>query len=243
MGSARKRQGLAIFTEADRRASGYQDLQVDLEMTLHTGSNRSSSRSLSIRQLEMPDDGDRLLVVFDTPKSIRGTALLSYAHKTEPDDQWMYLPALKRVKRIASQNRSGPFLSSEFAYEDMALQEVEKYRYKLLEMRMGDDGLYYLVERVPTDKHSGYSRQVVTLDAAELQIRHIEYFDRQKRPLKTLAVSGYQRYEDRFWKPARMLMSNSQTGKSTELVWQNYQFRTGLDADRHFSTNSLLRAR
>ena len=183
------------------------------------------------------------LVVFDTPKSIRGTALLSYAHKTEPDDQWMYLPALKRVKRIASKNRSGPFLSSEFAYEDMALQEVEKYSYRLLETRAGEEGILYVVERVPTDEHSGYSRQVVTLDAAELQIRHIQYFDREERPLKTLEVSGYQRYEDQFWKPDRMLMSNSQTGKSTELIWQNYQFRTGLDADRHFSTNSLLRAR
>ncbi len=234
--------GLAIFAEADRRASGYQDLQVDLEMTLHTA-NRSSRRSLSIRQLEMEDDGDRLLVVFDTPKSIRGTALLSYAHKTEPDDQWIYLPAVTRVKRIASQNKSGPFLSSEFAYEDMALQEVEKYRYRLLETRMSEQGLMYVVERIPTDEHSGYARQVVTLDAAELQIRHIEYFDREKRPLKTLQVSGYQLYEDRFWKPERMLMSNSQTGKSTELIWKNYEFRTGLDADRHFSTNSLLRAR
>lgn len=235
--------GLAIFSEADRRASGYQDLKVDLEMTLHTGGNRSSSRGLSIRQLEMQGDGDRLLVVFDTPKSIRGTALLSYAHKTEPDDQWIYLPALKRVKRIASKNKSGPFLSSEFAYEDMALQEVEKYDYRLLETKMTDDGLHYVVERVPTDEHSGYARQLVTLDAAELQIRHIQYFDTEGRPLKTLEVSGYRLYEERFWKAERMLMSNSQTGKSTELIWRNYEFRTGLDADRDFSTNSLLRAR
>ncbi len=235
--------GRAIFEEADRRASGYQDLQVDLEMTLNTGANRSSTRSLSIRQLEMPDDGDRLLVVFDTPKSIRGTALLSYAHKTEADDQWMYLPALKRVKRIASKNKSGPFLSSEFAYEDMALQEVEKYSYRMLETRIGDEGLNLIVERVPTDEYSGYARQVVTVDAAELQIRHIQYFDRQNRPLKTLEVSDYQLYEERFWKPGRMLMSNGQTGKTTELVWRDYQFGTGLDADRDFSTNSLLRAR
>jgi hypothetical protein len=235
--------GLAIFVEADRRASGYQDLKVELEMTLYTGGNRASSRSLSIRQLEMTDDGDRLLVVFDTPKSIRGTALLSYAHKTEPDDQWLYLPALKRVKRIASQNKSGPFLSSEFAFEDMALQEVEKYSYRLLETRAEEDGLTYLVERVPTDDHSGYARQIVSLDAAELRTRHIEYFDRQDRPLKTLAVSGYALYENQYWKPERMLMSNVQTGKSTELLWRNYQFRNGLEADRDFSTNSLRRIR
>ncbi|MGE0623290.1 MAG: outer membrane lipoprotein-sorting protein [Pseudomonadales bacterium] len=232
--------GEAVFREADRRESGYGDLQVDLEMILRTSQGAESRRSLRIRQLEMPDDGDRLLVVFETPKSIGGTALLSYAHKYDPDDQWMYLPALKRVKRIASQNKSGPFLSSEFAYEDMALEEVEKYTYRLLET--ADDGAAYVVERIPTDEHSGYGRQVVTLDSEAFRIQHIDYYDRQNRLLKTLDVDGYQLY-GRFWKAGRMLMSNVQTGKSTELTWSNYAFGTGLDAERDFSTNSLRRAR
>ena len=103
-GLAADAAGEAIFREADRRESGYGDLKVELEMVLRTSAGAESRRRLRIRQLEVPDDGDRLLVVFDTPKSIRGTALLSYSHKIDPDDQWMYLPALKRVKRIASKN-------------------------------------------------------------------------------------------------------------------------------------------
>ncbi len=235
--------GEAIFREADRRSSGYGDLRVDLEMVLRTSNGGESRRSLRIRQLEMPEDGDRLLVVFDTPKSIRGTALLSYSHKFEPDDQWMFLPALSRVKRIASKNRSGPFLSSEFAYEDMALQEVEKFTYRLAETREEEQGVVYLVERFPVDEYSGYGRQMVTIDGEAFRIHGIEYFDRQDRLLKTLEVSGYALYEDRFWKPQRMFMANAQTGKSTELIWANYQFGTGLEADRDFSTNSLRRAR
>lgn len=234
--------GEAVFREADRRESGYGDLQVDLEMILRTSQGAESRRSLRIRQLEMADDGDRLLVVFETPKAIGGTALLSYAHKVEPDDQWMYLPALKRVKRIASQNKSGPFLSSEFAYEDMALEEVEKFTYRLLDTRGDADAVTYVVERRPTDEHSGYGRQVVTLDGEAFRIHHIDYYDRQDRLLKTLDVDGYQPYGP-FWKPGRMLMSNVQTGKSTELIWSNYAFGTGLDAERDFSTNSLRRAR
>jgi hypothetical protein len=235
--------GEAIFREADRRESGYGDLQVDLEMVLRTSSGNESRRSLNIRQLEMDGDGDRLLVVFDTPKSIRGTALLSYAHKDAPDDQWMYLPALKRVKRIASQNRSGPFLSSEFAYEDMALQEVEKFDYRYLRTETVDGDAHYRVERYPTDGHSGYARQVVLLDAAAFRIHYIEYYDRQNRLLKTLEVDGYQQYAESFWKPQRMLMANVQTGKTTELYWRDYRFETGLEADRDFSTNSLRRVR
>ena len=236
--------GLAIFLEADRRASGYVDLSVELEMILRSGNGNESRRALRIRQLEIAGDGDRLLVVFDTPKPIRGTALLSYAHPERPDDQWLYLPALKRVKRIASQNRSGPFLSSEFAYEDLALQEITKFTYRLIE-RTHDAaiGEHYVVERVPLDSHSGYARQVVRLDAAELRIHAIEYFDKHDRLLKRLAVSDYEIYEDRFWKAHTMVMANVQTAKSTELRWRNFAFGTGLDADRDFSTNSLRRVR
>ena len=242
-GLSPEQAGLAVFREADRRDSGYADLQVDLSMTLRTAKGAESTRSLRIRQLEVADDGDRLLVVFDTPKAIRGTALLSYAHKVEPDDQWLYLPALKRVKRIASQNRSGPFLSSEFAYEDLALQELEKFDYRLLRIEQLEGQSFFVLERVPVDDHSGYSRQVVHMDATELRIHRIQYYDHQDRPLKALELNGYERYEGRFWRPARMLMTNEQTGKSTELLWNNFRFDTGLDAERDFSTNSLRRAR
>lgn len=235
--------GLEIFREADRRESGYGDLQVELEMVLRTSAGDESRRELRIRQLEVAGDGDRLLVVFDTPKPISGTALLSYAHKLTADDQWLYLPALKRVKRITSQNKSGPFLSSEFAYEDLALQEVEKYSYRLIEATGTGEDARYVVERIPTDEFSGYARQVVVVDAAELRIHSIEYFDRRNRLLKTLEATSYQRHAERFWKPSRMLMANVQSGKSTELVWRNYRFGTGLDADRDFSTNSLRRVR
>lgn len=235
--------GLALFAERDRRESDYQDLSVELEMILRDTRGAEIHRELQIQQLEMEGDGDRLLVVFDSPKSIRGTALLSYSHKYEPDDQWLYLPAIKRVKKIASQNRSGPFLSSEFAFEDLALQEVEKFSYRLLDEGTDADGAYYLVERIPVDEYSGYSKQLVRLDSPELRIERIEYFDRQGRPLKTLVVDDYQLYLERYWEPGRMLMTNLQTDKSTELIWRDYRFATGLDADRDFSTNSLRRIR
>jgi hypothetical protein len=238
-----QQQGLAIFREKDRRESGYQDLQVELEMILRDRRGSESRRQLSISQLEMPDAGDRLLVVFQTPKPIRGTALLSYSYVEGPDDQWLYLPSQRRVKKIASRNRSGPFLSSEFAYEDLALQEVEKFSYRLLgrETRGGRPCLR--VERVPLDEHSGYSRQEVLLDQATLRVERIDYFDRYERPLKVLESSDYVLYEGRFWKPRRMFMENLQTGKTTELLWKDYRFRVGLHPDRDFSTNALMRAR
>ena len=236
-------QGAAIFQEKDRIESGYQDLQVDLQMILRDRRGNETQRELEIRQLEMADDGDRLLVVFDTPKAIRGTALLSYSHKVGPDDQWLYLPAHARVKKIASRNKSGPFLSSEFAYEDMALQELEKFQYLLLGEEPCGDARCYRIERIPKDEFSGYARQEVLLDVAALRVLRIDYFDRAGRPLKVLTAGDYQQHENRFWKAGRMLMENLQTGKSTELLWRNFRFANGLSADRDFSTNSLRRVR
>jgi hypothetical protein len=236
-------QGLAIFREKDRRESGYQDLTVELEMVLRDRRGTEARRELSLSQLEMEDEGDRLLVVFETPKPIRGTALLSYSHEAAPDDQWLYLPAQRRVKKIASRNKSGPFLSSEFAYEDLALQEIEKFSYTYLGREACGDAQCLRVERVPQDEFSGYSRQEVLLHEPTLRVERIDYFDRHGRPLKVLVNDEYRLHQERFWKPRRMFMENLQTGKTTELLWQEFAFATGLHPERDFSTNSLQRAR
>jgi len=235
--------GLAVFREADRRGAGYVDLQVNLEMILRNSRGRESRRLLRIKQLEIPADGDKLLIVFDTPKSLKGSALLSFSHKVEPDDQWLFLPAVKRVKRIASRNKSGPFLSSEFAFEDLTLQEVEKFTYRFLRRELLDDRECFVVQRKAVGKYSGYSKQVVWMDTEAFRIQQIEYFNRREELMKTLKVEGYTQYDGRYWKADRMLMVNHQTGKSTELVWRDYRFATGLSEERDFSTNSLRRVR
>ena len=79
--------------------------------------------------LEVTDDGDKSLMVFDEPRDVKGTALLTHAHKQEADDQWLYLPALKRVKRISSSNRSGSFMGSEFSYEDLTTKHTQPVSY------------------------------------------------------------------------------------------------------------------
>jgi outer membrane lipoprotein-sorting protein len=234
-------RGTALFQARHERNAGYKDYQVNLTMVLRNALGDESSRELRLAQLEVPDDGDKLLIVFETPKVIKGTALLSFGHKLEPDDQWLYLPAIKRVKRIASRNKSGPFLGSEFAFEDLASQEVEKYRYRYLRDEALEGVPCHVVERYPNDVYSGYSRQIVWLDQAELRILQVHYFDRKESHLKTLSLENYQRYAGKFWKPARMYMENLQTGKSTELRWGEYAFNVGLVDERDFSTNSLKR--
>jgi len=101
-------KGLEIANESDRRSNGFIDSSSNMKMILRNRHGESSTRELRVRSLEIENDGDKSLTIFDTPADVKGTALLTFSHKTKNDDQWLYLPALKRVKRMSSSNKSGP---------------------------------------------------------------------------------------------------------------------------------------
>ena len=235
-------KGLSIAVEADRRDSGFGDFTAHMTMTLSNRQGEKSVRKLRVKTLEVEGDGDKSLSIFDEPRDIKGTAMLTFSHALKPDEQWLYLPALKRVKRISSKNKSGPFMGSEFAYEDLSSQEVEKYSYKYLRDEEINGLDSFVVERIPAYKYSGYSRMVVWLDKEHYRPQKIAFFDRKNKLLKTLLFENYQQYLDKYWRADRMLMQNHQTGKSTLLEWQDYRFRTGL-SDRDFNKNTLKRAK
>lgn len=212
-------------------------------MTLTNRHGQESIRRIRIKTLEVEEDGDKSLTVFDTPKDVKGTAFLNFTHKSGDDDQWLFLPALKRVKRISSRNKSGSFMGSEFAYEDFASQEVERYHYKWIRDDVNDGRECFVVEYYPVDKkNSGYTRQVTWIDKGEYQVLKVEYYDRKNSLLKTLTLEGYQKYLERYWRAEEMNMLNHQNGKSTQLKFSDYQFAVGLN-DRNFSKNSLQRVR
>lgn len=237
-------KGEAIAREADRRDRGYGDSRAVLVMILEDRKGRTQERRLRIQTLEAPrkDEGEKSLVVFDEPRDIKGTALLSYAHILEPDDQWLYLPALKRVKRISSINKSGSFVGSEFAYEDITGQELGKYGYRWLRDEGCGDLDCFVVERRPRYENSGYARLITWYDKAEYRIQRVDYYDLKDRFLKTLTFGGYRQYQGKFWRPHRLVMESERTGKSTRLVYENYEFQTGLN-ENDFSQSSLKRAR
>lgn len=235
-------RGLEIAQEAEARNIGWGDTESLANMVLRNKAGKESVRKMRIQSFEVQSDGDKGIVIFDEPKDIRGTALLTHSHKTGDDDQWLYLPALKRVKRIASRNKSGPFMGSEFSYEDLSSQEVEKYTYNYA----GDTELngekVWILERFPVDINSGYTKQVSYMDPVEYRIRKVEYYDRKNSHLKTLEMSDYRLYLDKYWRPHQLDMVNLQTGKSTTLSWETIEFRTGV-TESDFTEAALRRTR
>lgn len=235
-------KGRAIAVAADQKDKGWKDTRASLKMILGGASGQTATRELDFRSLERgpKDEGDKSLIVFQSPKDVRDTALLTYTRIKDNDDQWIYLPALKRVKRIASANKSGPFMGSEFAYEDFAAAEIEKFSYRWLRDEACGTQQCHVIERTPTYANSGYNKEIVWLDMPDYRVQKVDYYDQRDQLLKTLTSTGWKQYLGRFWRAHDLMMVNHQTGKTTRLQWSPYAFQTGLKAS-DFSETSLAR--
>jgi len=236
-------QGFDIAARSDRTDLGFADSEVELQMVLRNAAGQQSTRALRIATLEKPDEtvGDKSLVVFETPRDIEGTALLSHAKILDPDDQWLYLPALKRVKRISSSNKSGPFVGSEFAFEDFTAIELNKFDYTYVGEVPCGDLTCDVLERTPRYENSGYTKQVSWVDQTDFQIRKVEFYDRRGDLLKVLEMSDFRNY-DGIWRAHKLSMSNVQTNKQTDLLYGDYTFNTGM-AENDFVKGRLSRLR
>ena len=237
-------KGYEVAARSDRSDRGFEDSRVQLKMILRNSAGKETVRELRLDTLEIPDEhvGDKSLILFSNPGDIDGTALLSHAKILDPDDQWLFLPALKRVKRISSVNKSGPFVGSEFAFEDLTALELNKFDYKYLGTEVCGDLECDVVERYPLYKHSGYTRQVTWVDQSVFQVRKVDYYDRRGDLLKTLTFDDYREYQGSVWRAHKLDMVNHQTGKSTDLLYSDYQFKNGLKG-RDFVKGVLARLR
>jgi hypothetical protein len=237
-------KGFEVAARSDRSDRGFGDSAVEMKMVLRNAAGKETTRDLSLNTFEMADEdvGDKSLIVFESPRDIDGTALLSHARILDPDDQWLFLPALKRTKRISSVNKSGPFVGSEFAFEDFTALELNKFDYEYLRSEACGELECDVVERQPRYEHSGYTRQLAWIDTDVYQLRKVEFYDRRGDLLKTLELEDYRQYEDAYWRAHVLRMVNHQTGKSTDLIYSDYRFGLGLGA-RDFEKGVLTRIR
>lgn len=212
-------KGLEIARKVKQANSGFQGEQAEMEMELVNAHGDRTVRRMTSQTLEVASDGDKSRVEFQWPADVKGTRMLTWTHKTADDDQWLYLPAIKRTKRISGRNKSGSFMGSEFAYEDLSSQEVEKYRHRFLADEDVNGRPVWKSERVPVDTNSGYSKQVVWVDQGYMNPLKIEYYDRRGDLLKTATFSNYQKH-GKHWRVGTIDMVNHQTRKTSRLVWK-----------------------
>ncbi len=218
---------LEVAQKGDAVMNGYEDSVSEMQMILINASGQKRVRDMKIKVLER-DGGDKSLMEFLSPSDVKGTKFLSYEHANKDDDQWLYLPALKRVKRIASRNKSGSFMGSEFSYEDLTAFNIDKYDYKGEAKEMVVEGKkMYQTVRIPNSKNSGYTKQVALVDSQTFLTMKVDYYDRKKELLKSAMFSDYKQLSG-IWRIGTITMINHQNDKKTTLIWKNETIKNGL---------------
>jgi len=220
---------MEIAQKADNVTDGFESSIAQTEMILINASGQKSTRKLEMKTLE-GENGDKSISTFLTPADVKGTKTLTHEHVERDDDQWLYLPALKRVKRIASSNKSGSFMGSEFSYEDIGNQNYQKFTYedKVEEVELNGEACYKGV-RIPKEKNSGYTKQVSWVTKEGFLLKQVEYYDRKSELLKTAVFSDYKQVEG-VWRVGKIEMKNHQNDKSTVLIWKDDKVKVGLTA-------------
>lgn len=198
--------------------------EVTLSLTNDRGDQRV--RKMSVRsRLQANGTDSAVLTRFNQPADIRGTGFLQVEHSAAEDDIWVYLPALGKTRRLASNNKRDSFFGTDFSYGDILLPAVGKYRHELLRQERVEDADCFVVESTPLDARTradtGYSRRLTWVDAQTYVERKVEYYDSDNALLKTQTTFDVRETQPDpgRWMPMRRQMVNHQTGHRT-----SYQF-------------------
>jgi uncharacterized protein len=200
-------------------------LRVETTMVLINNRGQQRERANSGLVKLQPNGVDSKLVVkFSTPPDIKGTGVLQIEHSDSDDDLWIYLPALKKSRRLVANNKKDSFAGSDFSYGDITLPKVDQFKHTLLRSEKIDEHDCYVVESVPAtdtvNANTGYSKRIAWVRADNFVESKVEYYDLGGRLLKTQRTGRHQLVEpDKGrWFVMHREMTNHQSGHRTTIT-------------------------
>ena len=228
--------GRQIMEWVDDRDDGDNAVS-DLKMVLID--KRGRERVRTMRNIAKDKGKDtHALIFFLSPADVKNTGFLSYDYDDadRDDDQWLYLPALKKTKRIAGGDKSGSFMGSDFTYSDMSSQPLDRYTYTVMDEVDVDGVPVWRVECVPNAEESrdtGYTKSIVYVRKDNhVVIRSVIWVKKGKR-LKYMEVKKLESI-DGIWVPTEITMSTRKGKKTlhkTRILVSNVQFNQPMDED------------
>ena len=215
--TAQPQDARAIFEEIERRQEQVTDETALIQMEIVDPRGRTRTREMTV-YTQTGGDATRSLLVFSGPADVRGTGLLTVEEGGE-EEQKLYLPALRRVQRIAGAQRGERFAGSDFTYEDLGTRDANDFDLALT----GTSDSLWTIEAIPHDEDSRYSRIVFTVDRARYVIREATYYDREGGVWKRLTAGDFDEVADGSWRAGRMTMADVQDERQTHLVFLERQ--------------------
>jgi outer membrane lipoprotein-sorting protein len=235
--------GRDIMIKVDQRPDGDNQASVSSWMLVN---KRGEQRVRKTRRYWKDYEGKggfdtKLVVFFDYPPDVKGTGFLnwSYMDLEKDDDQWLYLPDLRKVRRIAGRDKEKAFMGSDFTFDDMGDRQVDEDFHNLLRTEEIAGRSYYIVESIPKKKGYIYSKKLHWVDRETWVVPKIEFFDRKGRHLKTLEVEW--QLVDGIWTWKKAKMENFITGHKTLVEISEVKINTDIITDATFTERTIRR--
>lgn len=236
--SAQTLTGAEIVEKAYNRPEG-QDQTSDLKMTLTNKNGDTRIREISQFTKDF-GDVEKSIMFFLSPADIKNTSFMNWSYNdNREDDQWIYLPALRKVKRISSDSKSDYFMGSDFTYDDLGDRKVEQDTHKLLREETIEGKACYVVESIPLDEDYMYSKTITWIEKATFIGVRKEFYDEDGELLKMLSIKKHENI-DGYEIILISEMKNLQNGHTTEMRLSNVKINTGVDNSR-FSERMMSR--
>ncbi len=236
--------------EIARRVNARDDgVSMSRVMVMELTDRRGRTRTRTTRSFRRYfGEEKRAILFFLEPNSVRDTAFLSYDYPEagREDDQWLYLPALRKSRRIAAADRGQSFVGTDFTYEDLKKETklgIHDYHWKTLGQEQVEERPCWLLEGVPVDEtiagQLGYGRVLLRVDLAWNLPVFVEYWDLANRLLKTVRLSDVREVQG-IWTPHRVEARNQHTGHATVLAFEQVDYSVELD-EALFTERALRR--
>lgn len=212
------------------------------ELSMHLIDSRNNERIRKIKQFSK-DFGqeEKSIMFFMSPADVKNTSFMnwSYDDASKDDDQWIYLPALKKVKRISSDSKDDYFMGSDFTYDDLGDRHPNEDTHKILREETIDGKQCYVIESISKDEDYMYSKTITWIIKDIWIGLKKEFYDEDGDLLKVLSVKKYEKIKD-YWVITSTEMKNVQDDHITKMILSNVQIDIGID-DGKFSERTMTR--
>lgn len=217
------------------------DMRTRVTMRLTSKAGGARLRELTMSRRDLREGGEqRYFIYFHRPPDVRDMTFLVWKYPGKDDDRWLYVPALKLVRRIAANDKRSSFAGSDFSYEDVSGREPEEDTHKLLREEKAGERVAYVVESSPKDPGSvDFSRKLSWIDTATRLPLKEEYYDRRGELARVFTAEELHEVQG-FWTVTKRVMKNVQTGHWTEAVLDDVRYNQNLSPD--LFTERALRA-
>jgi len=212
----------------------------DLTMTLTNSANNERVREIKQFTKDL-GKVDKKIMFFQSPADVKNTSFMSWSYDDEgkDDDQWIYLPALKKTKRISSDSKSDYFMGSDFTYDDLGDRKPNQDVHKIIRQEKLNDEQCYVIESSPIDKDYMYSKTITWIIKDKWIGLKKEFYDEDKELLKELTVEKYEDING-FLIITHSEMKNKQKDHKTIMELKNVQINSGIE-DGKFTERIMTR--